>query len=751
MIVNLLYSITLLLSLSLLYGSVARYFYASDITRQVLSGSLFGGICIIGMILPIELSPGVVIDPRSVVLGIAGLFSGPIGAVIAAAIGGGYQVYIGGAGMLSDVQLVIMSTCLGLGYRSLVQRGSASINVVQLLLFGLVIHLLQLLLLTQLPPLVIERAITTIALPLVLTFTPATALLGMLLKSIDERLYTELALKQSESRLSDHLHNTPLAAISWDEKFLVTRWNKAAEKIFGYTSSEAMGRHPVGFILRVALEKEVSDVFTALQEDTGGWHSSNDNITKDGKEINCEWYNTALFDNAGNIVGVASLCEDVTARRQSEQMIWKQAHYDSLTGLANRQMVHDQLEREIKIAQRSNTSIAFLFLDLDDFKDINDTLGHHVGDTLLIEAAKRLRNSTRKVDTIARLGGDEFVIIMGGLESSYQPDITASNLLKQMAEPFELGHETAFISASIGITIYPQDASNPIEVLRNADQAMYAAKLNGGNGFRYFTPIMQQNALSRMSIINDLRSALPKNQFRLHYQPIVNLMDNSIYKAEALIRWQHPERGLVSPIEFIPIAEETKLIVDIGDWVFRQASHQSAQWRGTLHPNFQVSINTSPLQYKSEAFSAKAWLEYLQLLDIPGDAIAIEITEGTLMESGSSIDRTLLAFRDANIQVSLDDFGTGYSSLSMLKKLDIDYLKIDKLFVDNLALSSDDLALCEAIIVMAHKLGLKVVAEGIETEQQRELLLAAGCDYGQGYLFAKPLTDLEFEALLQSW
>jgi diguanylate cyclase (GGDEF)-like protein/PAS domain S-box-containing protein len=558
-------------------------------------------------------------------------------------------------------------------------------------------------------------------------------------------------LKQSESRLSDHLHNTPLAAISWDEKFLVTRWNKAAEKIFGYTSSEAMGRHPVGFILRVALEKEVSDVFTALQEDTGGWHSSNDNITKDGKEINCEWYNTALFDNAGNIVGVASLCEDVTARRQSEQMIWKQAHYDSLTGLANRQMVHDQLEREIKIAQRSNTSIAFLFLDLDDFKDINDTLGHHVGDTLLIEAAKRLRNSTRKVDTIARLGGDEFVIIMGGLESSYQPDITASNLLKQMAEPFELGHETAFISASIGITIYPQDASNPIEVLRNADQAMYAAKLNGGNGFRYFTPIMQQNALSRMSIINDLRSALPKNQFRLHYQPIVNLMDNSIYKAEALIRWQHPERGLVSPIEFIPIAEETKLIVDIGDWVFRQASHQSAQWRGTLHPNFQVSINTSPLQYKSEAFSAKAWLEYLQLLDIPGDAIAIEITEGTLMESGSSIDRTLLAFRDANIQVSLDDFGTGYSSLSMLKKLDIDYLKIDKLFVDNLALSSDDLALCEAIIVMAHKLGLKVVAEGIETEQQRELLLAAGCDYGQGYLFAKPLTALEFEALLQSW
>jgi diguanylate cyclase (GGDEF)-like protein len=475
--------------------------------------------------------------------------------------------------------------------------------------------------------------------------------------------------------------------------------------------------------------------------------SSNDNVTKGGETIACEWYNTTLLDNANKVIGVVSLCEDVTARKQSEVMIWKQANYDSLTGLANRQMANEHLEQEIKMADRSNKSIALLFLDLDGFKDINDTLGHGVGDRLLIEASKRLRSYTRDIDTIARLGGDEFVIIMGGLDSPDRVDRFASDLLKKTAEPFTLGQDVVYISTSIGITLYPQDASGPVEMLRNADQAMYAAKNTGGNRFQYFRPSMQENALSRMSLIGDLRIALQNNEFQLYYQPIVNLVNGDIHKAEALIRWQHPERGFVSPVEFIPIAEETRLIVGIGDWVFREACRQSARWRDAFDPSFQISINTSPVQYKSDAFSAKDWLDHLQALKLTGDAIAVEITEGTLMESEGGVDQTLLDFRDANIQVSLDDFGTGYSSLSILKKLDVDYLKIDKSFVDNLEPNSDDLALCEAIIVMAHKLDLKVIAEGIETERQRDLLVAAGCDYGQGYLFSKPLAAIEFEKL----
>jgi diguanylate cyclase (GGDEF)-like protein/PAS domain S-box-containing protein len=568
---------------------------------------------------------------------------------------------------------------------------------------------------------------------------------------INHRLRHSLVqIKESESQLSAHLHNTPLAAISWDRDFHVVRWNKAAEKMFGYTVDEAIGRHPTGFIVSDLLKTEIDQVYKALLENKGGWRNSNDNITKDDRTINCEWNNTTILDGTGKIIGVASLCEDVTARRQAELKIWEQAHYDSLTKLANRQMANDHLQQEIKIADRSKKSLALLFLDLDGFKDINDTLGHDVGDNLLLEAAKRLSSYTQDVGTIARLGGDEFVIIMGGLDNASPAERIASDLLKKMAQPFKLGQDTVYISTSIGITLYPQDASDPIEMLRNADQAMYAAKHKGGNSFQYFKPSMQEGALSRMSMISDLRKALPGNQFQLYYQPIVNLINGDIHKAEALIRWQHPTKGLIGPFEFIPFAEETKLIVDIGDWVFREASRQSAQWRSSLNPDFQISINTSPVQYQNDAFNAKDWLEHLQTLKLSGDAIAVEITEGTLMEPGTSVDQILFDFRDANIQVSLDDFGTGYSSLSALKKLDIDYLKIDKLFVDNLALNSDNLALCEAIIIMAHKLGLKVIAEGIETVQQRDLLIAAGCDFGQGYLFAKPLPAIEFEALLKS-
>ncbi|MFT5226621.1 MAG: diguanylate cyclase (GGDEF)-like protein/PAS domain S-box-containing protein [Polaribacter sp.] len=747
MIIELIYDTTLSLSLSFLYGFIVLYFYTNNLTKQVLAGVVFGWICVIGMISPIEVSPGVIIDPQSVVLSISGLFGGPLAAIIASVMAGGYRLLLGGEGLYVGLSVIITSACIGLAYRYGVQKGWAKINLPQLLLFGLLVHLIEILLHTQLPAEVVSIVMATVAIPLILTFTPVTAFLGLLLKSIEDRVEIEVELRQSQAKLSDHLLNTPLAAISWDENFHAIQWNKAAENIFGYSADEAIGKHMIDLIVSTDSKTEIEMLIKSLLENKGGVRSSNDNVTKGGETIACEWYNTTLLDNANKVIGVVSLCEDVTARKQSEVMIWKQANYDSLTGLANRQMANEHLEQEIKMADRSNKSIALLFLDLDGFKDINDTLGHGVGDRLLIEASKRLRSYTRDIDTIARLGGDEFVIIMGGLDSPDRVDRFASDLLKKTAEPFTLGQDVVYISTSIGITLYPQDASGPVEMLRNADQAMYAAKNTGGNRFQYFRPSMQENALSRMSLIGDLRIALQNNEFQLYYQPIVNLVNGDIHKAEALIRWQHPERGFVSPVEFIPIAEETRLIVGIGDWVFREACRQSARWRDAFDPSFQISINTSPVQYKSDAFSAKDWLDHLQALKLTGDAIAVEITEGTLMESEGGVDQTLLDFRDANIQVSLDDFGTGYSSLSILKKLDVDYLKIDKSFVDNLEPNSDDLALCEAIIVMAHKLDLKVIAEGIETERQRDLLIAAGCDYGQGYLFSKPLAAIEFEKL----
>jgi EAL domain-containing protein (putative c-di-GMP-specific phosphodiesterase class I) len=279
---------------------------------------------------------------------------------------------------------------------------------------------------------------------------------------------------------------------------------------------------------------------------------------------------------------------------------------------------------------------------------------------------------------------------------------------------------------------------------------MYASKSAGRNRFSYFTQSLQEAAVNRMRLINDLRGALPDNQFRLHYHPIVELASGNIHKAEALLRWQHPVRGLINPAEFIMLAEESGMIIEIGDWVFREAVRQVQHLRDSHHPEFQISVNKSPIQFRNDERFFQEWLPHLQQLGLPGQCISIEITEGLLLDATSTVRDKLLTLRDAGIQVALDDFGTGYSSLSYLKKFDIDYIKIDRTFVRNLTATSDDMVLCEAIIVMAHKLGLKVIAEGIETASQRHLLAAAGCDYGQGHLFSAPLPSREFEALLKA-
>jgi EAL domain-containing protein (putative c-di-GMP-specific phosphodiesterase class I) len=311
-----------------------------------------------------------------------------------------------------------------------------------------------------------------------------------------------------------------------------------------------------------------------------------------------------------------------------------------------------------------------------------------------------------------------------------------------------LAGQAIYISTSIGITYYPEDAMGFDELLKNADQAMYAAKQQGRNRYSYYAPYMQQVAQQRMSVINDLRSALAvANSFQLVYQPIVELKTGAILKAEALIRWQHPVNGLTSPAEFIPIAEETEMILEIGEWVFHQAAHQVVRWRKSHHADFQISINVSPVQFHN-AINIYNWQDYLKKLSLPGQSIVVEITEGLLLDASEGVRAQIDEFHESGIEVSLDDFGTGYSSLSYLKKFNIDNIKIDQSFVRNLAEDSDDMVLCEAMIAMAHKLGIKVIAEGIETTAQRDLLLKAGCDFGQGYLYSRPVSADEFDKLL---
>ncbi|MFL6719741.1 MAG: EAL domain-containing protein, partial [Burkholderiaceae bacterium] len=452
-------------------------------------------------------------------------------------------------------------------------------------------------------------------------------------------------------------------------------------------------------------------------------------------------------DSDGRPLLMTGTMQDISARKEADEKIWHHANFDALTGLPNRRLFRDRLDQEVRKAARSGQQVALLFIDLDRFKQVNDLLGHDAGDTLLAQAANRIKGCVRDADTVARLGGDEFTVILTALDSPARVEHVCQKILETLESPFHIGKEVAYMSGSIGVTIYPNDATTSEELIRKADQAMYAAKNAGKNQFSYFTYAMDEKAHLRLRLASELRSALAAGQLEVHYQPVLDLGSGGIFKAEALLRWHHPRFGLVEPTSFIPLAEETGIINQIGNWVFKQAATCSRQWSERLGERFQIGVNKSPIQFLAHNDDAD-WLQYLKRTNVPGSSISIEITEGMLLHASSTVTNKLLEYRDAGIQVAIDDFGTGYSSMAYLKKFDIDYLKIDQSFVSEITTDAGSRTIAESIIVMAHRLGLKVIAEGIETPEQLALLVAAGCDYGQGFLFAKAVVPAEFESLL---
>ncbi|WP_210542896.1 bifunctional diguanylate cyclase/phosphodiesterase [Rhodoferax sp. PAMC 29310] len=455
-------------------------------------------------------------------------------------------------------------------------------------------------------------------------------------------------------------------------------------------------------------------------------------------------------DNSGERPLLMALVLDITERKRSEALIWNQAHFDVLTQLPNRVMLQESLSQEIAKAQRNSQKLAVLFIDLDKFKEVNDMLGHAQGDQLLRQASQRIRTCVRASDSVARMGGDEFVVLLSELQDGRMASDVAQALIDQLTLPFALDAGEVVVSGSIGITLYPDDAQSSEVLLKNADQAMYLSKTRGRNQFSYFTRELEQSAQRRMHMIAQLRQALVLGQFEVHFQPIVDMADGQIHKAEALIRWNHPVLGAVSPVEFIPLAEESGLIVPIGDWVFDEAVRWVKRWRETQRRDFQVSVNKSPVQFQREKGFTGTWQNKLHEQGLPGNCITMEITEGLLIDANTDVQTILKNCREAGIEVAIDDFGTGYSSLAYLKRFEVDYVKIDRSFVSNLAPGSSDLALTQAIIAMAHALKLKVIAEGVETAEQRDLLKQAGCDYAQGYLFARPMPPADLENLLSA-
>lgn len=438
---------------------------------------------------------------------------------------------------------------------------------------------------------------------------------------------------------------------------------------------------------------------------------------------------------------------DITEKRRSEGIVWEHANFDQLTGLPNRRLFRDRLDHEIRKAQRNGAPLALLFIDLDRFKEANDLLGHTVGDQVLVESASRICACIRQSDTVARLGGDEFTVILTELDAERHVELVAQKINETLSKPFLFGNEVIYLSASIGITLYPSDACDAENLIRNADQAMYVVKSQGRNHFSYFTPSMQRDANERLRLISDLRIAVRSNQLEVYYQPIIDLRSGRVVKAEALLRWLHPLLGMIEPVRFISFAEETGLISEIGDWVFRQAAARAGEWGQRTGAPFPVSVNKSPVQFIPRVNETN-WPAYLEELGLTGTSVSVEITEGLLLDASPSVSAKLLQYHNAGIKVAIDDFGTGYSSIAYLKKFAVDYLKIDQSFVQDISNSLGDRAIVRSIIAMAHELGLEVIAEGIETVEQKDFLIDGMCDFGQGFLFSKAVPAKEFALLL---
>jgi diguanylate cyclase (GGDEF)-like protein/PAS domain S-box-containing protein len=466
----------------------------------------------------------------------------------------------------------------------------------------------------------------------------------------------------------------------------------------------------------------------------------------DGAWIHLEALGSNLLDHPG-IGGVVLTSRDVTERKETEQRTQYLTQHDALTGLPNRMLMQDRLNQALSQARRSGGVMALMFLDLDRFKLVNDSFGHPQGDALLQEVARRVSGCLRDTDTVARLGGDEFTVLLPDLSVPQAAGQVAERILGLFSQPFAGAEEhEIFVSASIGISVFPRDGADPESLVKHADTAMYSAKDAGRNSYRYFTDNLNAQVREKVMLESGLRRAIERGELRLHYQPKIDLATSRLIGAESLVRWQHPGMGLVSPARFIPVAEDSGLIVPLGEWVLRAACEQIRNWRDR-GLDLKVAINVSARQLQQQNLSELV-LGAVREAGVEPASVELELTESAIMKDAEASVSALDRIKSRGISIAIDDFGTGYSSLSYLKRLPLDILKIDRSFVRDITTDHNDAAIVRAIIGLARSLGIKVIAEGVEHETQLAFLDAHGCNYGQGYLFGKPLEAEAFEAIL---
>lgn len=539
------------------------------------------------------------------------------------------------------------------------------------------------------------------------------------------------------------------AIIVKDLNGIITSWNAGAEKIFGYRESEVMGSSISRLIPSDRLEEE--DMTIDLNSGKLTNHFETVRLGKDGKPIDVSVTISPVKDGAGKIIGASQVARDITQRKESQERIQYLAHYDSLTGLPNRTLLADRMRVAIGQAARYSKRLALLFVDLDRFKLVNDSLGHEVGDKLLKAVAKRMQSTVRHTDTISRVGGDEFIIFLSQIEAAEDAARVAEKLIAAASQPYKIEEHELMLTASIGISIYPDNGKEATSLLRNADASMYSAKEAGKNRYQFYSEDLTSRAIERFSLECDLRDAIGRNEIFVMYQPQIELATGRIIGAEALMRWQHPRRGLVSPASFIPVAEDTGLILSLGERILRESCLQACKWRNYRgFDGVRVGVNVSAVQFRQKDFTDVV-LRVLEETGLSPDCLELEVTESVVMQGAESVVQKMRIFDAHGIKMAIDDFGTGYSSLSYLRQFTLNRLKIDQSFIRDLLDNADAEAIVRAIAAMGRSLGLRVIAEGIATETQAKFLQSIECDEGQGSLYAKPMVANDFEAWLTAW
>jgi diguanylate cyclase (GGDEF)-like protein/PAS domain S-box-containing protein len=536
-----------------------------------------------------------------------------------------------------------------------------------------------------------------------------------------------------------------LSIIATDLEGKVLYWNRGAQELYGWSSEEALGRNLRDLTVPEELLDQAEEVRSELRAGRT-WSGEMLLRRKDGSRVPILGTATPIFDERGNLAGMIGVSIDISERKALEAELERRASHDLLTGLPNRRAFVDRLGQALlRTRRRKSTKVGVLFMDLDGFKSVNDSLGHEAGDRLLVALAERLKNRLRPEDALARFGGDEFAVLLESVEDPSEPIRVAQRIAQSLREPFAVNDHQVSVSTSVGITLGTAHANDdPEGMLREADAAMYRAKEQGPGRYAVFDPVMQTRVHERLELEAELRRALEQEEFVLYYQPIVSLRDGSVVGFEALLRWQHPERGLLQPSAFVPLAEETDLIVPMGRWVLEEACQQAKRWEEE-HPlasHMTMEVNLSSKQLTRRELTRSVG-EALRRADLEAHTLALDMTETVFIRASEAKTRALDALKKLGVRLGLDDFGTGYSSLSYLKRLPLDRVEVDRSFVKGLGDNATDTALVQIIIDLCHTLGVEVLAEGVETFDQATLLRDMGCDLGQGYYFARPLRGEE--------